>query len=44
MTDQKMPTYGHFVKREVSELGGIEGAERTTPQKKKDRLVSIASA
>ena len=54
-TDVETPVFGHFLKREVSALGGIEclgnvaapmacniGAERTTPQKKKDRLVALA--
>ena len=52
-TDAEIPTHGHFLEKEVERIGALQevlqpivckvGIEKTTPQKKKDRLFYIVA-
>ena len=52
-TDAEIPTHGHFLEKEVERIGDLQkvlqpivckvGIEKTTPQKKKDRLFYIVA-
>ena len=52
-TDAEIPTHGHFLEKEVERVGALQevlqpivckvGIEKTTPQKKKDRLFYIVA-